>query len=224
MRKRIALITTSVAILLFVPSVAGAALVDEQRHGQDLIAQLNAGTKTCSELAAADLDHIGEYVMFKALGSTTLHQAMNDRMTQMMGEQGETRMHELLGARYAGCSTKGLGAPGSGSMMGGGGMMGGGYRDSGGWGAMMGSSDWSWMTSGTWQHMSRQDWRQLRRRLLGTSAMNNHGSWSALAIVGATLAAAVLVLLAILAITRRWPFRRPPTTAPSSSSSGFRGV
>ena len=30
---------------------------------------------------------------------------MNARMITMLGEQGESRMHQLLGARYAGCST-----------------------------------------------------------------------------------------------------------------------
>ena len=213
MRTRIPLIITIIVMLLLTPAAAGAALVDEQHQGQNLIAQLNAGTKTCSRLSADDLEHIGEYVMFKAVGSTTRHQAMNDRMTLMMGEQAETRMHQLLGARYTGCSTKELGIAGTGAMMGGG--MIGGSSDSGGWGAMMSPSDWSWMMGGTWQHMSRQDWRQLQQRLLGTSAMHDHTGWSALAIVGA-LAATVLVLLAILAITRRRPFRRPPTTAPTS--------
>ena len=89
-------------------------------------------------------------------------------------------MHQLLGARYAGCSAKGLGIAGSGSMMGGGGMIGA-YYNSGGSGAMMNSSNWSWMTGGTWQHMSRQDWHQLQQRLLGTSTMNNHMGWRALA-------------------------------------------
>lgn len=186
MRTRIPLITAIIVMLLLTPAAAGAALVGEQRQGQNLIAQLNAGTKTCSRLSADDLDHIGEYVMFKAVGSTIRHQAMNDRMTLMMGEQAETRMHRLLGARYAGCSTRGLGIAGTRPMMG-----------------------------GTWQDMSRKDWRQLQQRLLGTRAMHDHTGWSALAIVGA-LAATVLVLLAILAITRRRPFRRPPTTAPTS--------
>lgn len=214
MRTRIALITTIVAMLLLIPAAAGAALVDEQRQGQNLIAQLNAGTKTCSDLSADDFDHIGESVMFKALGSTALHEAMNDRMILMMGEQAETRMHQLLGGRYAGCSTEGIGIAGYGSMIGGGGMMGG-LDNNGGWGAMMSSSDWRWMTGGAWRDMSRHDWKQLQQRLLGTGAMNNHTGWSAVAIVSAALAAAVLVLLAILAITRRWPFRRPPAAAPS---------
>lgn len=77
MRPRVALITTIVALLLLIPATASAALVDEQRQGESLIAQLAAGTKTCRALSANDLDHIGEYVMFRALGSTALHQAMN---------------------------------------------------------------------------------------------------------------------------------------------------
>jgi hypothetical protein len=68
MRTRIPPITTILAMLLLIPAAAGAALVDEQRQGQNLIAQLNAGTKTCSDLWADHLDHIGEYVIFKALG------------------------------------------------------------------------------------------------------------------------------------------------------------
>ena len=102
--------------------------------------------------------------MFRALGSTSLHQAMNDRMIAMLGEQGESRMHQLLGARYAGCSTSSGATGGYGTMMGGGpgggGMMGGYYNANGGFGAMMSSGSWSWMTGGAWQHMTRQDWQQ----------------------------------------------------------------
>ena len=103
MRIRLALITIGLTLLL--PATASASLAGEQQQGQNLIAQLQAGTKTCRDLSAGDLDHIGEYLMFRALGSTSLHQAMNDRMIAMLGEQGESRMHQLLGARYAGCRT-----------------------------------------------------------------------------------------------------------------------
>jgi hypothetical protein len=146
-RTRLALIAIGLALLL--PAAASASLAGEQRQGQDLIAQLQNGTKTCRALSADDLDHIGEYLMFRALGSTTLHQAMNDRMAAMLGEQGESRMHQLLGARYAGCTTTGSAAGGYG-----GGMMGG-YYNHGGFGAMMSSGNWSWMMSGAWQHMTR---------------------------------------------------------------------
>jgi hypothetical protein len=218
MRTRLAL--TTIALVLLIPAAASASLAGEQRQGQNLIAQLQAGTKTCSALSAGDLDHIGEYVMFRALGSTTLHQAMNDRMRAMLGEQGESRMHQLLGARYPGCSTRagGLagsaGSAGSAGMMGGSGMMGG-YAASGGISAMTSTGDWSWMMGGAWQHMTRQDWQHRQQQLLGPGArtmMNNRSS--AITIVAVCLGAIILVALAILAIIRR-PFRRPPTAAPT---------
>lgn len=126
MRSRVALV--ALAVLLLVPASAPASLLGEQRKGQQLIAGLQAGTRTCGQLSANDFDHIGEYVMFRALGSTTLHQAVNRRMIAMMSEQGESRMHQLLGQRYTGCSSDSrsgaYGAMGPGMM--------GGYRASAG--------------------------------------------------------------------------------------------
>ena len=216
MRTRLALITIGLALLI--PAAARASLAGEQQQGQNLIAQLQAGTTTCRALSATDLDHIGEYVMFRALGSTALHQAMNDRMIVMLGEQGETRMHELLGSRYAGCSTSSGAAGGYGTMMGGGpggGMMGGYYNGNGGFSAMMSSGSWSWMMGGAWQHMTRQDWQHVQHQLLGTPAGTTGGNgWSPLAIIAVTLAGVLLVSIAILAVIRR-PFRRPPTAAPA---------
>ena len=213
MRTRLALITIGLALLI--PAVAQASLGGEQQQGQNLIAQLHAGTKTCRDLSANDLDHIGEYVMFRALGSTTQHQAMNNRMIAMLGEQGETRMHELLGARYAGCTTTGSAAGGYRGMMGGAGMMGGYYSANGGFGAMMSSGDWSWMMGGAWQHTTRQDWQRLQHQLLGTNInTTGHHGWSTVAMMAAVLGGLVLVSLAIVAVIRR-PFRRPPAASPS---------
>lgn len=212
MRIRLALVTVGLALLL--PAAANASLAGEQRQGQSLIAQQQAGATTCRDLSADDLDHIGEYVMFRALGSTSLHQAMNDRMTAMLGEQGESRMHQLLGARYAGCSPSTTAAGGYGGMMGGGGTMGD-YSNHGGFGAMMSSGNWSWMTGGAWQNMTRLDWQRLQHHLLGT-ALNTtrHHGWSMVAMMAALLGGLVLASVAIVVAIRR-PFRRPPTAAPS---------
>jgi hypothetical protein len=209
--------TRTVALLvmafLAVPAAARASLADEQRQGQELIVQLHAGTKTCGDLSADDFDHVGEYLMYRALGSTSLHQAMNDRMTAMMGEQGESRMHQLLGRRYTGCYTSASGGGGYGGMMGPG-MMGD-YYGPGGSSGMMGSGDWSWMMGGAWQHMTRQDWQRLQQRLLGTSASTpGHSGWSAAAIVAVAVGAVAVVALVVLLLIRR-PFRRPPTAAAS---------
>lgn len=216
MRIRVALL--GLAILLVAPATALGSLADEQRQGQQLAAQLQSGAKRCSDLSADDFDHIGEYVMFRALGSTSLHQAMNDRMTAMMGEQGESRMHQLLGQRYVDChsGTGGTGASGAigPGMMGGSGMMGG-YYGNGGWSAMMNSADWSWMMGGAWQHMTRQNWQQLQQRLLGTTTPSQGGGWSPLAIIAVTLAGVMLAALTILAVIRR-SFKRPPAAAAPS--------
>ena len=213
MRTRLALITIGLALVL--PAVASASLAGEQRQGQNLIAQLQAGTKTCRDLSADDLDHIGEYLMFRALGSTSLHQAMNDRMIAMLGAQGESRMHQLLGARYAGCSTSSS-ATGYGGMMGAGGMMGGYYNANGGFSAMMSSGNWSWIMGGAWQSMTRQDWQRLQHQLVGTNInRTSHHGWSMAAMMAAILGGLILVSLAIVALIRR-PFRRPPAAAPYS--------
>lgn len=211
MRSRLALMT--IGLVLLIPAAALASLTDEQRQGQNLIAQLQAGATTCSALSDDDLDHIGEYVMSRALGSTTLHQAINDRMRAMLGAAGEARMHQLLGARYVGCSTRAGAIAGGVGMMGGSGMMGG-YMSNGGIGAMMSSGDWSWMMGGAWQHMTRQDWQRRQQQILGSGAgTTRHNGWSAIAITAACLGGIILVALAILAVIRR-PFRRPPTAAP----------
>ena len=211
MRTRLAIITIGVALLI--PAVARASLAAEQRQGQNLIAQLQSGDKTCPDLSAGDLDHIGEYVMFRALGSTARHQSMNDRMIAMLGEQGESRMHQLLGARYAGCSTTSA-SGGYGGMMGDGGMMSG-YYNHGGLGAVMSSGNWSWMMGGTWRHMNRHDWQRLQRQLLGatTTTTARHG-WSTAATMAATVGGILLVALAIAALIRR-QVRRPPAASSS---------
>jgi hypothetical protein len=197
------------SMVLMLPAVALASLGDEQSQGQALIAQIQARTKTCNDLSGADLDHIGEYLMYGALGSTELHAAMNARMRVMLGEQGETRMHQLLGTRYIGCSIAATG-----SMPGGTGMMGAGFLNNGGLGAMMGSGDWGWMMGGNWQHMSRQDWRQLQRQL-GIPATISRGGWSAPAIIAVTLCAALLVGLLAVLLVRHRPVKPPPTTPAS---------
>ena len=212
MRIRLALLTIGFTLML--PVTASASLAGEQHQGQNLLGQLQAGTKTCRNLSANDLDHIGEYLMFKALGSTALHRAMNERMTAMLGDQGESRMHQALGARYAGCTTPST-TNGYAGMMGASGMMGGYSNTNGGLGAMMNTSNWNWMMGGTWQNMTRQDWQRLQHRLLGANTNNTgHDGWRMAAIMAAILGALVLISLAILTTIRR-PFRRPATAKPS---------
>lgn len=210
----------ALTLVLFAPSTALASLADEQNQGRELAGQLRSGAKTCGDLSADDFEHIGEYVMGHMLGSTSAHQAMNDRMRLMMGDQGEERMHQLIGKRFAGCANGS--ANNSGTAMGPGMMNG--YGGNGGWGPMMNSSDYSWMMGGTWRNMTRQDWQRLQRQWLGTSATtSSHHGWSTLAIIAAALGAVLLGALATIAVTRQ-PFRRSPTASGSGGNGPEMGV
>jgi hypothetical protein len=84
-----------------------ASLADEVAAGRQVAQRLQAGATSCDKLSDADFDHLGEYVIERVIGSRAAHQAVNDRMTAMMGEANAERMHELMGRplrrlRYAG--------------------------------------------------------------------------------------------------------------------------
>jgi hypothetical protein len=58
------------------------------------------------EISCADLDNdkfenLGEYFMGRMTKSS--HQAINDMMIQMIGEEGEEQMHTTMGKRMSGC-------------------------------------------------------------------------------------------------------------------------
>jgi hypothetical protein len=205
------LVFVVMALLLAAPAGALASVADEERQGGELVAQLRAGDKRCDDLAAQDFERIGEYVMGRMVGSTRTHEAMNERMRQMMGERAEQRMHELMGRRYAGCAT---GAGAAGTPMGPG-MMGGDWGSGmmgDGWGPMMDSEDWSWMAGGAWRTMDRQDWQAMQNRWMGPGMMRAGSGWSAWEIVGVVLAGLLAAALLAVLLTRR-PWRHRPVSA-----------
>lgn len=211
---RSCVLLAALAGVLLAPSAAFGSLAGEEHQGQVLAGELQSGARSCSGLSAEDLDHIGEYVMGRFLGSTAAHEAMNERMRAMMGDTAEGRMHQILGARFAGCAAGGSADSRiSESMMGSGGMMGG-YSGNGGWRAMMRSGEYSWMMGGTWQSMSRSEWQRLQRSWLGTTADPAGGSWGTSAIAAAAAGAALLTAL-LAYLVRRRPFRHPRANFPA---------
>ena len=216
-----------VAALAITPTPTLASVAAEQQAGRALAQQVQSGKRSCDSLSAEDLDHIGEFVMGRMIGSTAAHEAMNARMTAVMGAGAESRMHQVLGARFVGCTTNAgnatdNGAYGSmmdndsgswsqgdwGTMMNNGGW--GSMMRSGAWSQMMGNAgDWNWMTGSRWQHMTASDWQAVQQRLLGTSTTRNaNGSGlSTLDVVLIALAAALAAGLLVLLLARR-PRRR----------------
>lgn len=118
-------------------AVAAPSLAQEEQQGRSIAESVRSGERQCSDLSTDEFELIGEYAMGRYLGSEATHSAMNRRMTLMMGEAGERRMHVALGCRYSGCS----GGPGSGWVGPMAGMMGGGGYGAGSnySGTMMGS-------------------------------------------------------------------------------------
>ncbi len=80
---------------------------NEQNEGQDIFLKLQNKQITCSQLKDEDFDKLGDYFMWKSLGKNTKsHYYMDQQMTQMMGDEGNTQMHIILGKRGSGCTNQ----------------------------------------------------------------------------------------------------------------------
>jgi Short C-terminal domain len=129
--------------LAVAPALARASTAQEEARGAKLVREIESGKLRCEQAGGDDFELIGEYAMGRMFASPEQHEAMNQMMVRMMGSAGESRVHEAMGRRFAGCGGGQL-PPNFGRMMGavnamgmmGGGMMGGGSY--GGPGAMMG--------------------------------------------------------------------------------------
>lgn len=106
--------------------VSPAASQSPDARGADLLSALERGETECSDLDGEDYAAIGELAMGRMVGSPQAHEAMDELIARMMGESGLTRMHDVMGQRFAGCGQSGL-PSGFGQMMGVMGVMGGGY-------------------------------------------------------------------------------------------------
>ena len=73
----------------------------EEAEGKIVWEQLQAKTVSCDELADEDFGALGEYYMGQMMGDD--HEAMNNQLIQMLGEEGEEQMHIAMGKRMSGC-------------------------------------------------------------------------------------------------------------------------
>lgn len=79
-------------------------MAQEEQQGGAIAESVRSGERKCSDLSADDFELVGEYAMGRYLGDEASHAAMNRRMTLMMGDAGERRMHTALGHRYTDCA------------------------------------------------------------------------------------------------------------------------
>ena len=73
--------------------------------GQNLYIKFQNKEVTCNNLQDSDFEKIGEYTMDLQFSDTNSHIQMNNRAKQMMGDQGEERMHIAIGQGITGCNT-----------------------------------------------------------------------------------------------------------------------
>lgn len=106
--RRVAFLALAMALSFCVAGLPIAAatptLTQEEQQGKGIVESVRADQKQCASLSADEFELVGEYAMGSYLGSEATHSAMNRRMTLMMGEVGERRMHTALGYHYSGCA------------------------------------------------------------------------------------------------------------------------
>lgn len=75
----------------------------EETEGKAVWEKLQAKELTCKDLSDDNFGTLGEYFMGQMTGAS--HEAMNNMMIQMMGENSEEQMHIAMGKRLSGCDT-----------------------------------------------------------------------------------------------------------------------
>lgn len=133
--KRIIIIAIFIITLVTTPSVVFAQgmmgtqsavssdghTAREEAEGKEIWEKLQAKQLECKDLTNDNFESLGEYFMGQMAGSS--HEAMNNMMVRMMGEEGEKQMHIAMGKRNSACDTSVGFIPmmgsGFGNMMGG---------------------------------------------------------------------------------------------------------
>ena len=79
----------------------GGHTAREEAEGKAIWGKLQAKELRCENLTDENFGALGEYFMGQMAGEQ--HEAMNNMMIQMMGENGEEQMHIAMGKRMSGC-------------------------------------------------------------------------------------------------------------------------
>jgi hypothetical protein len=99
----IAVATVALVTAIGLSAAAAAETIDDEQRGAELAKAVSAGERSCDDLTGAELESIGEYAMGLRFADASDHEAMDERMRQMMGEAGVEAAHETMGRMAAGC-------------------------------------------------------------------------------------------------------------------------
>jgi putative membrane protein len=107
MKKIIALtifFVTLISFLAILPNVLAVSdnhTAREEAEGEIVWGKLQKEEITCEDLPDDGFGALGEYFMGQTVGDS--HEAMNEMMIRMLGEEGEQAMHVVMGKRFSGC-------------------------------------------------------------------------------------------------------------------------
>jgi len=73
----------------------------DEAAGRAVWDKLQNSQTTCADLKDDDFDVLGDFFMGNMMGSN--HDAMDQQMTQRLGDDGEKQMHITMGKRLSGC-------------------------------------------------------------------------------------------------------------------------
>jgi hypothetical protein len=82
------------------PVVASAA--SEQQQGGQVLSEVQARKLQATNLTTTQYQHVGQYLMGRALGSAQRYEAMDSLMDRMMGQSVSDRTYQYMGERYLG--------------------------------------------------------------------------------------------------------------------------
>jgi hypothetical protein len=193
-----------------------ASVASEQQEGSQILSAVHEGKLKSSSLSSTQYEHVGEYLMGQALGSTASHERMNTLMGEMMGSTAVDQMHVYLGKRYLGNSAQipGPYAPMYGLM----GMMTG-YRSGSIASMMSGYLNGASQSTGGSGGMMGTGTRAGMMGYYGTSSASSTGGWPTGAVVATAVLAALLLggLVAFVVPALRRRGGQGPRSGPAST-------
>jgi hypothetical protein len=98
-----------VLTILFPPQIEAKAHIEEENlsheeieaRGMGIFSAIQDKLSDCPKIGDDEFGYMGEYFMGLMMGE--YHEAMDELMENMMGEEGTEAMHEVLGKRLSGC-------------------------------------------------------------------------------------------------------------------------
>jgi hypothetical protein len=97
-----AALVLALALAATAPAIASAAT--EQQQGAQLLSEVQGGRLRGTNLTSTQYQHVGQYLMGRALGSSQRYETMDSQMDRVMGQSVSDQMYLYMGERYLGKS------------------------------------------------------------------------------------------------------------------------